>query len=105
MKKEGGSGCIKNIVHCMETCEDSSAIERYLSAKCRIPSDISMKGLREDQITNALPTISAVMDPGERVIVYGNKGIFSKGKEYFVITDKRSIFVEKKNISNVLLLE
>ena len=102
MKKEGGSGTVKSLVRCMETYESSSDIEKYLSAKCKIPSDISMKGLREDQITNALPTISTVMDPGERVIVYGNKGIFSKGKEYFVITDKRSIFVEKKNISQVL---
>ncbi|WP_044973776.1 hypothetical protein [Ruminococcus sp. HUN007] len=102
MKKENGSGCIKSIVHCMDICENSSEIEKYLSAKCKIPDDISMKGLREDQIANALPRINEVMEPGERVIVYGNKGIFSKGKEYFVITDKRSIFVEKKNISQVL---
>ncbi len=102
MKTENGSGCIKSLVHCMDICENSSEIEKYLAAKCRIPDDVSMKGLREDQITNALPVISKVMDPGERVIVYENKGIFSKGKEYFVLTDKRCIFVEKKNISHVL---
>ena len=102
MKTENGSGCIKTLVHCMDTCESSSEIEKYLSAKCSIPDDISMKGVREDQIDKALPVISKVMYPGERVIVYGNKGIFSKGKEYFVVTDKRCIFVEKKNVFHVL---
>ena len=102
MKKENGAGCIKSLVHCMDTCESSAEIEAYLYGKCRIPGEISIKGLREDQITNALPAISGVMDSDERVIAYGNKGIFSKGKEYFVITNKRSIFVEKKKISNVL---
>ena len=64
--------------------------------------DISVKGVREDQIVKAMPLLETVMDPDERVIVYGNKGIFSKGKEYFVVTDRRSIFVKKKEVKAVL---
>ena len=36
------------------------------------------------------------------MIVYGNKGILSRGKEYFIVTDRQSIFVNKKKIKTVL---
>lgn len=102
IKKEDVKGCINNIVHCMDTYETAAEVEEYIMRKCEIPDDISIKGVREEQITNAMPRISEVMEQGERVIVYGNKGILSKGKEYYVVTDKRCIFVDKKKVKQVL---
>ena len=49
-----------------------------------------------------MPVLETVIDSGERIIVYGNKGILSKGKEYFVVTDRRSVFVKKKDVKTVL---
>ncbi len=102
MKNKGGAGCIRSIVHCMNTYETAGQIEEYMLRKLPFSDDISAKGVREDQIRNAMPVLKTVMDADERVIVYGNKGIFTKGKEYFAITDRRSIFVKRKNVKTVL---
>ena len=102
MKKENGKGCIKMIIHCMNTFETAKEVEEYMLKKLPYSDDIAVKNDREELIQNAMPMIQKVMEPGERVIVYGNTGIFSKGKEYFVITDKRCIFVSKKKIKSVL---
>lgn len=101
MKNRAGAGCIQSIIHCMKTYGTAKQVEEYMLKKLTFSDDISVKGVREEQIINAMPFIKPAMDPDERVIVYGNKGIFSKGKEYFVITDKRSIFVRKKNLKSV----
>ena len=49
-----------------------------------------------------MPKIAELIEPGERIIVYGDDGILSRGKEFFVITDKRSIFVNRKKTGAVL---
>ena len=102
MKDSGGAGVIRSIVHCMDTFENAGQTETYMLKKISFSDDISAEGVREEQIEKAMPTLNTVMESGERIIAYGNKGIFSKGKEYFVITDKRSIFVNKKKVEEVL---
>lgn len=101
MKKDGASGCIRSIAHCMRTYASAEQLEAYMLKKIPFSDDISVKGVREEQIINAMPLMKTVMDPDERVIVYGNRGIFSKGKEYFAVTDKRSIFVKKKDVKDL----
>ena len=102
MKKDGGAGCIRSIAHCMSTFENAGQVEDYMVKKISFSDDISVKGVRDDQIAKAMPLLETVMDPDERVIVYGNKGIFSRGKEYFAVTDRRSVFVKKKDVKTVL---
>ena len=102
MAKDAGAGCIRSIVHCMETFETAVQIEEYMLKKLSPSDDISMVGIREDQIQKAMPMLKDALEDGERIIVYGNKGILSKGKEYFVITDKRCIFVNKKSLKSVI---
>ena len=82
--------------------EKAGQVEDYMLRKLTFSDDISVKGVREDQIKKAMPLLENTIEPGERVIVYGNKGILSKGKEYFMVTDRQSIFVKKKNIKTVL---
>lgn len=101
MKDKGGAGCIRSIVHCMSTFENAQQVEEYMLGKITFSDDISVKGVREDQIEKAMPLLRTVLDPDERVIAYGNKGILSKGKEYFAVTDRRSVFVKKKNVKAV----
>ena len=102
MKEQNGAGVIQSIAHCMRTFENACEVEEYVFRKLTFSDDISAKGVREDQIEKAMPMLEKVMESGERVIVYGNKGILSKGKEYFVVTDRQSIFVKKKNMKTVL---
>lgn len=102
MKERNGAGVIHSIVHCMRTFEKACQVEEYMLRKLTFSDDISVKGVREDQIEKAMPLLEKIIEPDERVIVYGNKGILSKGKEYFLVTDRQSVFVKKKNIKTVL---
>ena len=105
MKDRNGAGVINSITHCMRSFEKACQVESYMFSKLTFSDDISAKGVREDQIEKAMPLLEEVIDSDERVIVYGNKGILSKGKEYFMVTDRRSIFVKKKSIKTVLHTE
>ena len=102
MKKKAGAGCIHTIARCMSTFENAARLEEYMLSKLSLPDDISVKGVREDQIEKAIPLLKTIADSDERVIVYGNKGILSKGKEYSLVTDRRSVFVNKKDVVTVL---
>ena len=101
MRKEGGAGCIRSVIHCMNTFRNTDQLEAYMLKKLPFSDDISVKGVREDQIVKAMPLLETVIDSDERIIVYGNKGILSRGKEYFAVTDRRSIFVRKKDVKTV----
>ncbi|MCR5250734.1 MAG: transposase [Lachnospiraceae bacterium] len=100
MKRTGS--CIRSIAEIIKNYTTSEEIENYICRKLSIPDDIAVKGTHEDAIQNIMPQISSILDPGERVILYENKGIFSKGKEFTAITDKRSIFVDKKKVKQVM---
>lgn len=102
MDKKNGAACIRSIARCMDNYGTPAELEDYIMNKCELPDDISAKGVREDQIESIMPLISNVTEPGERIMFYGNKGLFSKGKDFFVITDRRSIFVNKKNVKHLL---
>ena len=102
MKDRNGAGVINSITHCMRSFEKACQVEAYMLGKLTFSDDISVKGVREDQIEKAMPLLEKSIDPDERVIVYGNKGILSKGKEYFAVTDRRSIFVKRKSMKTVL---
>ena len=102
MKDHNGAGVINSLAHCMSSFEKASQIEEYMLRKLTFSDDISAKGIREDQIEKAMPLLEKILDSGERVIIYGNKGILSRGKEYFIVTDRKSVFVKKKGIKTVL---
>ncbi len=70
MKKDPSRGCIKSIIQCMEKYETADEVEAYMLKKLSFSDDISAKGVREEEIEKAMPKISSVLDPGERVIIY-----------------------------------
>lgn len=59
--------------------------------------DVASEGINQKRIDKIMPKITELIEPGEHIIVYGDDGVFSRGKEFFVITDKRIIFVNEKN--------
>ena len=62
----------------MSTFETAAQVEEYMLKKMPFSDDISMKGIREENIEKAMAVLEQVMDADEHLIVYGNKGIFSK---------------------------
>lgn len=102
IKKSGGGGVIRSIAGCMSRFESSAQVEDYLLNKIPFSDEISTAGVRSERIAGAMPVLGTVMEPGERVIVYGDKGIFSSGKEYFAVTDRRTAFVRKQQVKSIL---
>lgn len=58
--------------------------------------DVASEGINQKRIDKIMPKITELIEPGEHIIVYGDDGVFFRGKEFFVITDKRIIFVNEK---------
>ncbi|MBE5872451.1 MAG: hypothetical protein E7294_14570 [Lachnospiraceae bacterium] len=94
--------CINTMAYCMRSFDTGKEVEEYIYQKLTFPDDISAKGIREERIDKVRSLFEREMDPDEHVIVYGNKGLFSQGKEFYVVTDKRCIFVNRKKCQSVL---
>ena len=63
--------------------------------------EISAPGIREDKMRGIRSRIAGYLQPDERVILYDDNGLFIHGKTGTVITDKRTLLVEKKKVTNI----
>lgn len=98
MKRKRVAECIKSMAYCMDNYDTAKDLEEYILNKMTLPDDVFVKGVNDDRIQEVLPTVENVKDVDERLIFCVNTGILSHGKDYYVITDKRSIFVDNKNV-------
>lgn len=79
----------------------ASKIEEYMKNYLMKYDEISAPGIREDKMRGIRARIAGSIDPDERVILYDDDGLFIHGKTGTVITDKRTLLVEKKKITNI----
>jgi len=63
---------------------------------------ISAPGIREEKMRGIAARVAGKMAPDEQIICYNDDGIFVHGKTGVVITSKRTLFVEKKNIKEMM---
>ncbi len=82
--------------YCLNTLKTAEKISQYIRSTLLTDEDVASEGINQKRIDKIMPKISELLEPGEHIIVYGDDGLFSRGKEFFVITDKRSIFVNGK---------
>ncbi len=82
--------------YCLNSLKTAERVSQYIRTALLTDEDVASEGINQNRIDKIMPKIAGLIEPGERIIVYGDNGIFSKGKEFFVITDKRSIFVNGK---------
>ncbi|MCR5805425.1 MAG: transposase [Oscillospiraceae bacterium] len=95
-KKQTGK-CIDTIIYCMNELRTPEKIESMIRSSLLTSSDTAAEGIKEELINTVRPRIDGELKAGERIIFYKDHGIFSKGKEFTVLTDKRFIFFKKKN--------
>ncbi|MBR3104909.1 MAG: hypothetical protein IKH46_13940 [Lachnospiraceae bacterium] len=60
--------------------------------------DMATETIRPELFRTATQRAASVLEPGETPLVYQNSGIFSKGKEGSVITDRRTITFDTKEV-------
>ena len=79
----------------------SAKIEGFMRDYLMKYDAVSALGLREDKMENIKRRIAGNLTSGERIILYDDDGIFARGKTGVVITDKRTLKIEKKNVIDV----
>ncbi len=100
-KYEKVAESIDSMRYCLNNLKIADSITDYIRTALITDTDVASEGINQERIDKVMPKISSLIEPNEHIIVYGDDGIFSRGKEFFVITDKRSIFVNGKKINAV----
>ncbi len=88
--------------YCLNSLKTTESVSKYIRTTLLSDEDVASEGINQKRIDKIMPKIAELIEPGECIIVYGDDGILSRGKEFFVITDKRSIFVNGKKKGAVL---
>ena len=88
--------------YCLNSLKTAENVSQYIRTTLLTDEDVASEGINQKRIDKIMPKIAELVEPGERIIVYGDDGILSRGKEFFVMTDKRSIFVNGKKSYAVL---
>lgn len=79
----------------------SSKIEGFMRDYLMNYDELSALGLREDKMENIKRRIEGNLTSGERIILYDDDGLFIHGKTGVVITDKRTLKIEKKDVIDI----
>ena len=94
-KKQVGK-CIETLIYCMNELGTPERIEDHIRKSLMTTDDLAAEGINESLINAVRGRINGELTADERIIVYKDLGIFSKGKEFTVLTNKRFLFFKKK---------
>ena len=98
-KKQTGR-CIDTIIYCINELGTSEKVENYIRKGLISGSETAAEGINDSLIDNVRTRINNELEAGERIILYKDMGIFSKGKEFTVVTEKRCMFFTKKKCTS-----
>ena len=90
-----------HMLYCLNNLGNTALVEQHIRSSLLNDEDVAAMGINQGRIDDVMPRITSVMESGERVLVYGDNGLFARGKDCFLVTDKRSIFVKKKSVRTV----
>ena len=92
---------IDSMRYCLNNLKSTDSIIDFIRTALITDTDVASEGINQERIDKVMPKIASLIEPDEHIIVYGDDGIISRGKEFFVITDNRSIFVNGKKINSI----
>ena len=92
---------VSSFLRALNEFGSASKIEEYMKNYLMKYDEISAPGIREDKMRGIRARIAGAIDPDERIILYDDDGLFIHGKTGTVITDKRTLLIEKKKITNI----
>ncbi len=92
---------LSSFIRCMNEYDTPDQVEEYQHTYL-IPNcdDVSAFGIREEKMSEIKQRIAIA--PGEHIVLYYDDGLFIHGKTGFVLTNKRALFVQKKEIKEVV---
>ena len=101
-KYENVMTCLDSFCYCLNSLKTVYNVTKYIRTTLINDEDVASEGINQHRLDKILPKIADLLDMDERIIVYGDDGLFARGKCFFVVTDRRSIFVEGKRRNTVL---
>ena len=101
-KHENVVTCLDSFRYCLNSLKTSDSVVKYIRTALINDEDVASEGINQNRIDKIMPKIADLMDSDEHIIVYGDDGLILRGKCFFVVTDRRSIFVEGKRRNTVL---
>lgn len=87
--------------YCLNQLKTPDRVMDFIRTALITDSDVAADTVNAERIDKVMPKIAHLTEPGERVLVYGDDGIFSRGKDFFAVTGKRSIFVSGRQIHSI----
>jgi DNA-directed RNA polymerase subunit M/transcription elongation factor TFIIS len=94
--KEHAGKCLMTLLYCMNELGTAEKVSAYIRKSMIKGSDLAAEGINDSLINAVRGRINSELEPGEQIIVYKDQGIFSKGKEFTVLTNRRFLFFTKK---------
>lgn len=99
------NGALETFTAMCECINGGSTLENYIEAinnhMAKTNKDFSTNGVNADILRIAQVNVSSQIAAGEKPIFYLNNGIFSKGKDGFLVTDKAIYRIKKKGCAKV----
>ncbi len=92
---------IDSFIRFLNEYDSAKALEEHIRTYLLTGNDISAPGIREQNMAGIMSRISSDVTPGEHVVLYYDDGLFSHGKTGVVVTETRTLFVEKKKIDSI----
>lgn len=93
--------CLDSFRYCLNSLKNAESVIKYIRTALINDEDVASEGINQNRLDKVMPKLAEFMDMGEHIIVYGDDGLFSRGRCFFVVTDKRSIFADGKKVSSV----
>ncbi|MBO6308379.1 MAG: hypothetical protein J6N70_05965 [Oribacterium sp.] len=101
-KHENVVTCLDSFCYCLNSLKTADSVTKYIRSALINDEDVASEGINQHRIDKIMPKISDLVDVDEHIIVYGDDGLISRGKCFFAVTDRRSIFVDGKKKGAVL---
>ena len=87
---------ISCFVECVNSTANSEEVLKYIRTELNASEGISITGWNDKKLEAFKPKVDSCLSPDEKPLVYANTGLFSNGKKGIMITDRQTIFCEKK---------
>ena len=86
------SESLNSLIYCASELVTSDEIIKYMRRNLLNDSELAGEGVNEGLLSELKARFSGIFLPDEKIIAYGNTGIFSKGKEVGFFARFRSAF-------------
>ena len=96
------SDAVQAFIRTLNDYDSSEKIIQYMRDYLMNFDEISAPGIRENKLSDIARRVAGNMSPDEKIICYNDDGIFVHGKTGVVVTTRRTFFVEKKNIKEII---